>query len=113
MSEMFRHRPFPFADGVFPQDLGAVVMKTVLDGQRPALHVVHTPDNAWAIADGLGDPNEPGACQVTHIWHVLATDPSLAELATLPVGFQADRDAPGRPWTISMFQWVAEADGKP
>ena len=108
MSEIFRRRPFPFDGNVFPQDLGAVVMKSVLDGRLPALQVVHTPDNAWAIADGLHDPNEPGACEVAHIWHVLAIDRSLIELSTLPIGYQADREARGVPWIISKFAWGTE-----
>lgn len=43
--EMFQHRPFPFPDGRFPQDLGAVIQKTVLEGKEPATVVIHTEDN--------------------------------------------------------------------
>ncbi|HEV3460421.1 MAG TPA: hypothetical protein VG413_00105 [Candidatus Dormibacteraeota bacterium] len=100
-SEIFPTRPFPFENGEFPHDLGAVVMKTVLEGTLPALQVVHTGENRWAIADGINDPNGIDACEVAHIWHVINQDPSLRPLSHLPIGFQADREAPGEPWTVT------------
>jgi hypothetical protein len=39
--EVQRVVPWPFEDGRFPSRLGAVVMRTVLSGERPALLVVH------------------------------------------------------------------------
>lgn len=82
--------------------------KPVLDGRLPALQVLHTEDNRWAIGDGLTDPNEPGACQIAHIWHVIDEDRSLETLATLPLGCQADRLAPGSPWIISRREWTGD-----
>ena len=99
--DMVRSMPWPFDDGRFPADLGAVVMHTVLDGRRPALLVWHSEDNDWAIGDGIDDPNEPGACVATHIAHVVARDPTLAELASMPPGSRADRPDPTAPWTIA------------
>ena len=83
-------------------------MRSVADGEYPALQVVHTPGNGWLIADGVGDPNAPGACVAVHIWHVLASDPSLLELASLPPGRVADRGAPQEPWQITRFEWDNE-----
>jgi hypothetical protein len=108
MSEIFDTRSFPFDRSVFPSDLGAVVIKTVLNGELPALQVVHTPDNRWAIGDGLHDPNEPEACEVAHIWHVLQRDATLRQLSTLPVGYQADREGVGSPWVIRKFDWLED-----
>ena len=62
MSEMFQTREWPFEGNRFPPDLGAIVMKTVLDNGLPVLQFVHFPDNSWAVADGVNDPNESGAC---------------------------------------------------
>jgi len=103
-SEMFQDVPWPFPGDHFPDHLGAVVMRTVLDGQ-PALQVLHDPDNGWEVADGVGDPNEPGACVATHLRHVLDADPSLRDLATMPPGTLADRDAPGAEWVLRPFAW--------
>ena len=85
---IMREIPWPFENDEFPPDLGAVVMRTVLDGELPALQVIHA-DDWWGVADGLNDPNGDASMAV-HIAHVLELDPSLGELATLPPGYQAD-----------------------
>jgi hypothetical protein len=104
MSREIREVPWPFEDATFPPDLGVVVMRTVLDGEVPALQVIHAPDDWWGVADGVNSPNGDASIGV-HFSHVLDLDPSLSELATLPPGFQADRDAPGDPWVISDFTY--------
>lgn len=105
MSEMFQTREWPFEGNRFPHDLGAIVMKTVLDNGLPVLQFVHFPDNSWAVADGVNDPNESGACIATHLRHVLDMDASLEELASLPIGHQANRKALGEPWIIEPFSY--------
>ena len=100
--------PFPFPDDVFPERLGALVARTVLTGQLPALQVVHTPENAWLVLDCVNDPNAPDACASTHMASVVARDPSVAELATLPIGHVADRRDADSPWLVSPFTWDDE-----
>lgn len=92
--------PWPFPGGAFPQDLGAVVLRDVLSGRAPALQVVHFDDGYWGISDGHHVPSAKNL-EPTHIWHVVGRDRTLAELATLPPGHQADRDHVGEPWVIS------------
>jgi hypothetical protein len=99
--EMVRFVPWPFRGNRFPPELGAVVMRSVLEGRRPALLVWHSEDNDWAVGDGIDDPNAPGACVATHLGHVVALDPSIAELAGMPPGTRADRPSAAAPWTIS------------
>jgi hypothetical protein len=106
--EMFRHLPFPFDDDRFPPQLGAVVQRTVADGKEPAREVIHTEDNSWLVGDGINDPNLPEAATVLHIQHVIQADPTLAALASLPLGHIAKRDKPGRPWVISVLVWSDE-----
>lgn len=101
--EMFQHLPFQFADSRFPDSLGAVVQVTVLTGEYPAREVVHTPDGSWLIADGVHDPNLPGASIATHIWHAISTNSSIASLAAMPLGHIAQRPGPGQPWTITVL----------
>jgi len=105
MNEMFRHLPFPFPDGRFPPQLGAVVQKTVLDGEEPAREVIHTEDNSWLVGDGVYDPNLPGASVATHFMHVLEVDPTLVELASLPIGYIATREGPEQPWRLARHVW--------
>jgi hypothetical protein len=92
--------PWPFPNNRFPDDLGAVVMNSVLDGHRPALQVVHFETGDWGVADGTATPRVRNLT-ATHLRHVLDRDPTLAELATMEPGYQADRDAVGEPWLIS------------
>jgi hypothetical protein len=108
MSDMVRTRPWPFPNGAFPPDLGAVVQRTVLDGELPTLMVAHAEDGSWMVADGVNDPNAPGAAVATHMHHVVARDPSIVQLASLPPGTRADRTAPGSSWTFSDF--IYESD---
>lgn len=105
-SEMFRHLPFPFEDGRFPAQLGVVVQRTVADGKEPAREVTHAQDNSWAIGDGINDPNLPDACTVLHMHQLLQTDPTLEELALLPLNHTAQRDGPGRPWETAQLKWI-------
>jgi hypothetical protein len=77
----------------------------VLAGQEPARVVIHDEDNDWLVGDGANDPNLPGASVVACISHVADADPTVAELAALPVGHIAERDEPVRPWTVSLHEW--------
>jgi hypothetical protein len=76
----------------------------VLSGELPAREVVHTPDGAWVVGDGVNDPNLPGASVATHLRHAVATNSSIASLATMPPGHIATRPAPGVPWTVNILE---------
>lgn len=103
--DMRRALPFPYAGNVFPPELGAVVQRTVLDGREPARIVIHDADGDWAIGDGVNDPSLPGACLVTHIEHVVAADPTIASLAYMPAGHQAERATPREEWTVTRHRY--------
>ncbi|MFF3762538.1 hypothetical protein ACFYYR_00345 [Streptomyces sp. NPDC001922] len=108
--ELFRTVAFPFPEGRFPRDLGAVVQRTVAEGDLPALTVVHDTDGDWLVGDGVNDPNLPGACIVHCLVHLAEADPSLAETATLPPGYAAYRDGPDQPWSIEPFSYEDGSD---
>jgi hypothetical protein len=97
MSEMFQHVKFPFPDERFPDELGAAIQKTVLDGQLPARYVAHTEDNSWLVGDDLSDPNVEGAAIAAHIRHVVDADPTLEPLATLPPRLSGSTQVAERP----------------
>lgn len=105
---MRRTIPWPFPSDRFPDDLGVVVQRTVLDGELPALMVAHTKDGDWLVADGENDPNEPDASVATHMRHVLASDPSIQPLASLAPGKRADRATAQAPWIVSEFAYEEE-----
>lgn len=104
LAHMTEHTPWPFPAGVFPPRLGVRIMRTILEGARPVLQVVHGPEDWWGFADGIGNPNGD-ASATTHVQHVLDIDQSLSELASLEPGFCADRDGPGEPWGVSKFSY--------
>lgn len=92
--------PWPFPNDQFPENLGAAVHKSVLIGRRPALQVIHDEEGAWGVADAIDEPNDENL-EAAHIWHVIQYNPSVATLATLPPGHQADRQDVGEPWVTS------------
>lgn len=107
-AEMERFVEFPFPDERFPDELGAVVQRTILDEGQAVRYVGHTHENDWCLSDGVTDPNAPGATVAVHIRHVIDHDPTLEPLASLPVGFQAERDSPNEPWRITPFAWLPD-----
>lgn len=109
--EVFRIVPFPFPDGRFPHELGAVVQKTVFAGQLPALSVIHAADGGWMIGDGVNDPNVPGACAVHCLAHIADLDPAISMTAALAPGYAAYREAVGDPWAVAPFDFDDDASG--
>jgi hypothetical protein len=93
---------------MFPSNLGAVVQRTVLSGEQPAREVIHADDGSWLVADGVNDPNEPGAVVVAHMLHVVERNSSVASLASLPPGQVATRADPGDAWAITQHHWDQE-----
>lgn len=102
--EIFQQVPFPFPDGRFPPQLGAVVQRTVADGELPALTVIHTADNSWVVLDGVNDPNLDGACVVGAMVHLVEDDPSLAAVARLDVRHRADRENGDQAWQAFPYE---------
>jgi hypothetical protein len=88
----------------FPPQLGAVVQRTIVDGELPALTVMHTVENSWVVLDGVNDPNLDGACIVDAMAHVVDDDPSLAVVATLAIGHRADRERAGGWWHAVPYE---------
>lgn len=76
---------------------GVYVSKAVNDGIEPITYVSHdTEDGAWQF---VGDsPNDGREFALVCLHHPIDQDASLKELADLPRGWYAERDAPGRPW---------------
>ena len=101
--DMHRTMSWPFDGDTFPPELGAVVQRTVLDGQLPALVVGHAADGDWYVGDGINDPNVRGACVATHLHHVIDLDGSIGRLAVVPPGYEARRRTAEEPGTLEPF----------
>jgi hypothetical protein len=74
----------------------AITTQQVLDG-KPILQIVHySDDHSWAFTCGTSNDVEDG--RVVCMSSALKLDPSVAEVADLPPGWVAWREAAGSPW---------------
>lgn len=89
----------------YPDGLRVVVQRTVLEARLPALIVIHDDEDDWLVGDGVNDPNQAGSCVIAHMEHLIEVDPTLMELADLPLGCQARRSSPSRPWERSRHEY--------
>jgi hypothetical protein len=83
----------------FPDDPHTRVFlsETVHKGTEPITFVSHDSDGEWQF---LGDTMRDGGGPVISCFHhPIDRDRSLAELADLPLGWYAERDRDGEPWT--------------
>ena len=85
---------WPFAD---PPNLAVITTQQVTKERQPILYVFHDADDgSWQFHAG-GIPQMTEA-QVVSLAFILKIDPSLRELADLPVGWSAERGGMGQPW---------------
>jgi hypothetical protein len=89
----------------FPAGLGGVVQVTVMDRVEPARVVIHDEDADWLVGDDVNDPNVDGACKIYCLNCVVAVDPTLGELATLPAGYMASREDQDAPWHVATHTY--------
>jgi len=74
----------------------ALTVRSVLEG-HPILHVAHDiDDHGWQFLDGRDADVDEG--RVIGMGEALKRDPTLREIADLPPGWIAWREAPGSPW---------------
>jgi hypothetical protein len=99
---------WPYPGGRFPVNLGALVQRTILDGQEPVRVVVHDRVRDWGVGDGIDDPDQPGASVVSSMWRLADADPTLQELATMAPGTLAYRESPGDPWQFDDYEYTVE-----
>lgn len=104
--------PWPFSD---PRDLAVFTVDGITNGQQPVLDVYHQVfDGAWQFVTGQEFELEDG--KFVRLFEVVEQDPTLLEVANLPLGWQAERPSVGAPWTkrpVFSSNWpelVAEAD---
>ena len=82
------------ADGSFHR-VPAFICEHVFEHSRPALLVVRL---GWGWQLLCGDSHQGGP-RLVGLSHLVSMDPTLTEILDLPEGFEAEREAPGKPWT--------------
>lgn len=87
---------WPFAD---PPNVATITVRQVLEGS-PILYVSHDADDgSWQFLTG-DEPQEKDG-RVVALGTVVDLDPTVTELADLPLGSYAWRDTLGAPWQRS------------
>jgi hypothetical protein len=87
--------------------LAVFTLKRIIRGESPILRVCHDEDDGgWQFLDG-GEVSTKDASLVS-LRTITRIDPSVLELADLPLGWVAERVSPGEPW--QRTQAVTEDD---
>lgn len=85
---------WPFSD---PPNSIAFTSEAILSGKSPILYVSHdSDDGAWQFHSGemLG----VSEAKVKALGEMVKMDPTICELADLPLGSTATREGPTKPW---------------
>ena len=77
-------------------DTTAFTTKRVALEQAAIAFVFHDRDGSWQFIDAA--PWVQGDVVISHLGHLIDQDPSVEELADLPIGWEASRDGPDGPW---------------
>ena len=87
---------WPFSD---PHNLAVITIDRIVEGKRPILFVSHDADDGgWQFLDGEDVDVSVTAARVLSLHELVERDPTIRELADLPIGWQAVRDNADQPW---------------
>ena len=86
---------WPFMDS---PSLAVFSLKRIFKQDRPVLYVLHDEDGGWQFLDGEDCTEDDAA--VVAFEEIVAHDPTLRELAALPLGFHAVRESVEGPWQV-------------
>ena len=80
-----------------PENVAVITLRQIVDGEEPILHVTHdSDDGGWQFL-GWENAREEDA-KVVALRTIVRLDPSVQELADLPLGWHAWRRAADQPW---------------
>ena len=104
-SHNFSEENWPFAESV---NVAAISTVHVLNKSKPILLVTHDADDgSWQVL--CGTTNDPTEGRVLCLGCLFAQDPTIGELADLPMGWQAWRTAVSTHWERSPQPTEIEA----
>lgn len=88
---------WPFDD---PENVATMTVRQITHGGQPILLVSRDADDGmWQFL--TGDPVEMADAMIVSLREVYRIDSSIGELADLPLGWTAERSAPGQSWQRS------------
>jgi hypothetical protein len=83
---------WPFKEG---KNRAVFTTRPVIEEGHPVLLVSHD-DEDWQFL--CGSTNDSADARLVSLGSIVEAHPTVTELADLPVGWQATREAPGQPW---------------
>lgn len=83
-----------------PRNCATVTVWRILRGEDPVTYVAHSKDDhSWMFLNtGTGGSFDMRDAALVALESLLKLDPTLREIADLPPGWNARRNAVGRPW---------------
>jgi hypothetical protein len=80
-----------------PENTAVITTDDIMNGLRPILRVSHDADDGcWQFLDGL--PVDIGKAKVVALSEIVQLDPTLLEVADLPLGWVAERNDESGSW---------------
>lgn len=87
---------WPFRDS---PDTAVIIDRRVLSSTEFISHVSHDLDDGpWQFLTNSTNTRQTNDARVVGLGSVVQLDPSVKELADLPLGWQASRTSPSSPW---------------
>lgn len=92
-TRLFAAEDWAFPDG--PETSVITTKRIIMDG-LPVTYVVHEPTGGWQFLDGQEVTVETGA--MVHLDHIVDAHPRVGEVGDLPMGWEAEYEAPDGAW---------------
>jgi hypothetical protein len=87
---------WPFED---PRNVAVFTTADVIDRSLPIVHVSHDEDDgAWQFHSANGAPDDRAEHRLVALEEIVTHDPTIADLADLPLGWRATRGGLGAAW---------------
>jgi hypothetical protein len=106
MTDLVQVHPHSFQDADWPFDVpvntAAFSSAQVLRHNAPSLVDYHDHDGEWQFVHG--DVTDQDECLVICLGCAYQRAPDIAELASLPLGWRAERRSVGSPWEKAPYE---------
>lgn len=89
------------------KNTAALTLRSIMQAGKPILYVSHA-DGDWQFLSG--ETPRIADALVVRLEEIFQLDPTIAELANLPVDWEAWRNTPLEPWHLAQCQEL-EGDG--
>lgn len=93
------HKNWPFSD---PENVAVIADKRIVSRQDWIAYVSHDRDDGmWQFHTNRSEPLSENDASVVSLKNIADLDPSVLDLAKLPIGWHAWRDSIDSEWNIS------------